>query len=86
MKKITQKEWETILKQNPTNEDLIWLIEYTSLKEQAWNQLLKQNPANKDLKYLIEWTSYKKQAQKLLNKRGKKEGKRMIDIIRERDN
>ena len=79
MQNITQKEFDLILTQNPTNNDLRYLIECTNYKEQAWEQLLKQNPTKNDLRYLIKYTSYKEQAWELLN-----DNKKMIDIIKNR--
>jgi len=62
MKKITKEEFNQIMSENPSNEDLRYLIEYTEYKQQAWEQLLKQNPSNDDLRHLIEHTDYKQEA------------------------
>jgi len=35
MKHISQKEWEQILTENPTNYDLRYIIEYTDKKDEA---------------------------------------------------
>ena len=80
MKKVSQKEWELILSENPTNDDLRYLIEYTDKKDEAFKQLLKQNPTNDDLCYLIKYTDKKDEAQKILDSRQN----RMIDIIKNR--
>jgi hypothetical protein len=82
MKKITQQEWRQVLLENPSHEELIYLIEHTDKKDEAWEQLLWQNPSNYDLEYIIDNTDKKEEAQKMLHARLKKE--RMIDIIKER--
>lgn len=35
MKKVTLKEWNLILKQSPSNDDLRYIIEYTDKKNEA---------------------------------------------------
>ena len=60
--------WEQLLKQNPSNYDLRYIIEYTDLKSQAAEQLLKQNPDNEDLRYIIEYTDLKSHAAEQLLK------------------
>jgi len=80
MKKVSLKEWKQLLKQNPTNDDLRYLIEYTDKKDEASEQLLKQNPTNDDLRYLIEYTDKKDEAKKILDSREDK----IIDIIKNR--
>ena len=66
--------WQQLLKQQPTNEDLRYIIMWVeSLREQAWQQLLKQQPTNEDLRYIIEWVEpLREQARSLLT-RTKKE-------------
>ena len=82
MKYVSQNEWEQLLKQNPTNYDLLYIIEYTDKKDEAWEQLLKQNPTNYELLYIIKYTDKKDEAEKLLNI--KVESKSIMDIIRNR--
>jgi len=76
MKKKEKAEelWQEFLKQQPTNEDLRYIIERVeSLREQAWQQLLKQQPTNEDLRHIIERVeSLREQARSLLT-RTKKE-------------
>ena len=83
MKKITQEEWDKVLAEDLTHEDLRYIIRYTNKKNEAGELLLKKNPTHEDLRYLIEYTSKAGEAQKVLDERNKK-GKRMIDIIKER--
>ena len=82
MKKVTILELEQLLKQNPTNHDLIYIIEYTDKKNEAWEQLLKQNPTNDDLNYIIEYTDKKNEAEEIL--KNINSSVKMIDIIKQR--
>ena len=82
MKTVTEKEWQMILEQSPTNNDLRYIMRYTSKAEEAWAQLLKQSPTNEDLRYIMRYTSKAEEAQRILDKRAK--NKSMIDIIKER--
>jgi len=79
MKHVSQEEWKTILAENPSKSDLLYLIEYTDLKQEAWQQLLTQSPSNDDLLYLIGYTDLKQEAEKILN-----QNKKIIDIIKDR--
>ena len=81
MKTITNEEWQTIQAQSPTNDDLLYLIECTTMKEAAWQQLLKQTPTNQDLRYLIRYTTMRDEAGRELDLRATT---RMIDIIKRR--
>jgi len=61
--------WEELLKQNPTNLDLRYIVEYVEpLREKAWQKLLEQNPTNLDLRYIVEYVEplREKAGQKLL--------------------
>jgi hypothetical protein len=58
--------WQQLLKQQPTNEDLRYIIEFIKpLRQEAWQQLLKQQPTNEVLRYIIEFIkSLRQEAQK----------------------
>lgn len=45
MKHITQEEFDLVLTQNPSNEDLKYLIRWTDLKEEA-QEILDSRPKN----------------------------------------
>jgi len=66
--------WEELLAQNPTNEDLRYVIEWVeALRQEAWQKLLVQNPTNEDLRYVIEWVEALRQEAKAMLKRKIKE-------------
>lgn len=52
MKKVTDIEWEQLLKQSPSNKELCHIIKHTTKKDEEWAQLLKQNPSNDELCYI----------------------------------
>jgi hypothetical protein len=83
MKSVSKQEWEQLLKQNPSNDDLIYIIRYTDKKNEAGKQLLKQNPTNDDLYYIIKYTDKKNEAQLVLDNL-QKESESIMDIIRKR--
>jgi len=62
------KLWEELLKQQPTNDDLRYIIEHVdSLGKAAGQKLMEQQPTNNDLRYIIEHVdSLGKAAGKLL--------------------
>ena len=70
-----ERAWEQLLKQNPSNDELGWIILYApeewpeEWKERAWRQLLRQNPSNKDLKWIMSLGSepYKSMAKEMLD-------------------
>jgi len=66
-----EKVWVHLFKQNPSNDDLVWIILHASdeWKERAWRQLLRQNPSNKDLKWIMSLGSepYKSMAKEMLD-------------------
>ena len=59
MKTKTQKAqilWDKLLKQNPTNKDLLYIIECVEpLRDQALQQLFKQNPTQEELLFIDEY-------------------------------
>ncbi len=64
-----KQAWQKLLEQNPTNNDLFYIIRnFEFLRKQVGQKLLEQNPTNNDLFYIIEYVeSLRKQAgQKLL--------------------
>jgi cytochrome c-type biogenesis protein CcmH/NrfG len=65
--------WQKLLAQNPTNDDLRFVIEYAKpLRAKAWQKLLAQNPTNDDLRYVIVWVEpLKAEAEKILREREK---------------
>ncbi len=66
--------WVDLLNQNPTNEDLRYVIEWVEpLRERAGNQLLNQNPTNEDLRYVIRWVEPLRERAGNQRKRSKKE-------------
>ena len=54
MKKVTQEEWEQLLKQNPTNDDLIYIIEYTDKKNEAQSILYNLQETPKSIIEIIK--------------------------------
>jgi hypothetical protein len=66
--------WNELLTQNPTNEDLCYVIRWVeSLRERAGQKLLTQNPTNEDLCYVIRWVESLRERAKILLKRSKEE-------------
>jgi len=48
--------WEELIKKQPTNNDLRYIIKHVeSLRIKAWQKLLAQNPTNDDLHGVIEY-------------------------------
>ena len=43
MKTITQKEWEIILSETPSNDDLRYIIEWVESKREEAKKLLNKN-------------------------------------------
>ena len=69
MENITKIAWEELLKQSPSNDDFLHIIEYTEMKNEAWEQLLQQSQTTEDLRYIIRYTEMKDEAWERLLKR-----------------
>ena len=53
MKNVTDQEWQTILEQSPTNEDLRYIMRYTSKAEEA-QRILDERAKNKSMMEIIK--------------------------------
>ena len=86
MKKISDGEWEQMLKEGLSNEDLMYLMRLTNKKDEAWEILKKRNLSNEDLIYLIRYTDKKEEAKQILDSRPKKNDRyhqRKISLLSE---
>ncbi len=74
-----QELWQKLLGQNPTNDDLRYIIRYVEpLRQEAGQKLLGQNPTNDDLRYIIEYVESLRQEARTLLMGSKEEIMRQI--------
>jgi len=66
--------WQKLLEQQPTNDDLRYIIRWVvPLRKAAWQKLLEQQPTNDDLRYIIEYVDPLREAAQKLFKHSRKE-------------
>lgn len=53
---LSDTAWNLLLNSNPSNEELIFLIQDTPKMDEAWDELMKRKVSNKELMHIMLWT------------------------------